>query len=120
MIDRRPVTGELKAHQWRYMRFVMLPSPYRRRIDRAADLFAAGGGDRAAGLVEIHHPLVPWQIQELQHPAGLASLVGNDVFIVNVQDRQRQDLFPVIHQPAVVTVDGGDLTEVVAEAARGR
>src|SRR5690348_13644937 len=82
--------------------------------DWLAHLHRTGGPDRPFGLVKAQAGLVPAQPHVVEHPAGLALQVDDEVFVAHVQDHAlRQDAAPVLHQLGVAPPITAELAEIV-------
>lgn len=69
----------------------MLPASDRTAVHRVSYLVITGRVYDPAAFVEFQAALVPVYATEFEQFAGNAGLVGNEVFIVHFNERQRDD-----------------------------
>ena len=96
------------------MPFVSPPLADRGGIGRPADLDPAGRQDRTPGLEEAAAIRVPVEPAESQEPSAHALEIGDQVFVVEIEDLDRQNLGPGRHHLSVVLVEAAELGEIEA------
>ena len=90
--------GEQRSH----VLFVVLPSSHRRAEDRLAHLHGAGRSDRSLCPVEFHAAWLPREATPSHEFPSHTFQIGNRLLVVHFQQRRRQDLPPVLHDPFVL------------------
>ena len=72
--------------------------PNRRGVDWLANLIATERQDGSAGLPESEADWIELKIAELKYLSDLTPKILDQVFIPNFENRDIEDLLPVIHQ----------------------
>ncbi len=87
-------------------------------VNRLAYLGDAGGADRPAHTVEIETGRVPLQTASGDDAPGHPFEVAHGVFVVDLVDRHRHDLPPVVGHPAVLLETRGDVLGIAGPTDR--
>ena len=83
-------------------------------MDLLPHLPLAGGDHHALGLVEIQHPVIPRQAEELEHAARPALLVGDQPLVRHLEEVLRgQHGAPVARDAHVLAVVVGQVRQVI-------
>ena len=107
---------------------IVLPTPYRFRVERLPNLNSTGGTYGSLLTMEIETTVGPRKVTEAQELATHVFAVDDKFLVSHMVDATRQELLPMIHQTSIAAdeyTDVGqaarpvDVTKALKEAREG-